>query len=133
MMKDFDENISRVEMVSEMEIRRELRREIANKPMTESERETAINQSILRARGLAAEANAKHHDDQNRLTELFWHDCREDLGYDRFLTDDGIGTLEAEAWDRGHSAGYSEVYQCLIRLCEFVEKLVKGIKPGVSL
>lgn len=132
-MKNFDEYVSSVEVVSEMEIRRELRREIANTPMTESERETAINQSIIRARGLAVEANAKYREDQRRLDAMFWQDCREDLGYDRFLNEDGIGTIEAEAWDRGHSAGYSEVYQCLIRLCEFVEKIVKGIKPGVSL
>ena len=133
MMKDFDEYVSKLNYPSRSEICSRMREEIDAAPMTTRDRNIALADMQQRATEEFVQGRAPYREDQRRLDAMFWHDCREDLGYDRFLNEDGIGTIEAEAWDRGHSAGYSEVYQCLIRLCEFVEKIVKGIKPGVSL
>lgn len=62
----------------------------------------------------------------NDLQKEFFEDARKDLGYENWLTDEGISILEGKAWDDGHKDGYSEVYQQLKELLEFYEDLLKN-------
>lgn len=67
-------------------------------------------------------------EERNRLKVEFWTDCRLNLGYDKWLTERGVRVLEGKAWEMGHSAGYSEVYDYLCDLVDFVREIIKETK-----
>lgn len=71
---------------------------------------------------------APYQAEEQRLTALFWEDCREDLGYTEFLNETGVAALEKEAYDRGHSAGFSEVHCVLSDLTDLARTLVDNRK-----
>jgi hypothetical protein len=55
--------------------------------------------------------------ESNRLYKLFMSDMAEDLGYSDHVK---RPILERMAWDRGHSSGYSEVYNHASELAELL-------------
>jgi len=62
----------------------------------------------------------------SRLEELFYQDCCEDHGYD---PDSDLSRLiYSEAYDRGHSAGYSEVYNYFDSVAAFADNVLEAVK-----
>lgn len=108
--------------------RTQLLEEINNKPMTAAEREEALKQLPARVLEYQREQNAPYIEAAAELEREFWRDVREELGYDQFLTEAGVSVLEAEAYERGHSAGFSEIYNCMRGLVEFCRKIVQHAK-----
>ena len=72
--------------------------------------------------------NQPWNDEQARRDAEFYVDAREELAYDKFLTPEGVAALEYKAHEEGHSAGYSEIYNELIDLADFVENIIKHVK-----
>lgn len=65
-------------------------------------------------------AKQKYQEEASRLTKEFQDDCFEELG----IKDDARRfVMYSEAYDRGHSAGHSEVYSCLGDIVDFVHRL----------
>jgi hypothetical protein len=105
--------------------RAKLIEDIDNTPMTSQER--------LEARDRVAEitrewfnASVKPHNAREWAIQAeFWKDCQEDIGYNKFLSERQCQVLQGYAWERGHSGGYYEVYNCLLDLAEFAKDFVK--------
>jgi len=123
-MKDYTEYQTRVAYPDSRAKKAELLAEIANERLTQVERDTKIAAVPQLVKTWFSSAVQPHYADQQRLTEEFWRDCREDLGYDVFLTKKGVSILEAQAWDEGHANGLPSVYEAASRLAEFAEKIV---------
>lgn len=108
---------------NQIERARERRKEIDDTPMTQAQRVNAHSLVITEVREWFKEAVKPYNQEKARLNAEFWADCREELGYDEFLTDWGVRLVEAEAYERGHSYGYAEIFSALIILVQFVETL----------
>ncbi len=67
----------------------------------ECTKEVVVDKEALRA------ARAAYNAETARLTELFKQDLFEDLGIENNPKRDKLYSI---AWDKGHSAGFSEVY-----------------------
>jgi len=93
--------------------------------MTAEGRTSATKNLAKEVRELVKDKNAGFNKKLKELEEEFWRDAREDLGYDSFLTEEGVKILEGKAWGEGHSSGYSEVYGCLQDLSEFVISILE--------
>jgi hypothetical protein len=128
-MKPFDYySTNTVPYPSLQEYKRKRREEIDNTPMTTAEREQAKNKLHVEAKDWFVAASAPYNEERRRLDAEFWADCLAELGYDKFLNNEGCGVLEAEAWERGHAWGYSEVFNCLCGLVDFVTRIVDTMK-----
>jgi hypothetical protein len=99
---------------------------INSQRLTGQEREDLLAAVPARVRDWFKEAVKPYNEEEHRLEAKFWADCREDIGYDEFLDAEGILTLQCYAWEQGHSGGYHEVYNCLLDLSDFAEKLIKS-------
>jgi hypothetical protein len=93
--------------------------------LTSKEREDSLKNLPKESKKWLDTANFPHTNRLKELNEEFWQDCREDLGYEKFLNEDGVNALEGRAWDEGHSCGYANVYSCLEDLVEFVSCIIK--------
>lgn len=130
-MKSFDYySTNSVEYPNQSEYRKRLVQVINDTPMTAAERDEALEWVHEEARIWFKEAVKPYREEAARLEREFWQDCRGELGYDSFLNSDGVAALEYAAYERGHSAGYSDIYCCLIELAELAEKLVKNGKAA---
>lgn len=69
----------------------------------------------------------KYREEDQRLYELFFEDCRKELGYDKWMTPKGVAMLETEAWGRGHANGYSEVWSYLHDLDIFAKAIANDV------
>lgn len=98
--------------------RKELLDAIDSQPMTKVERDKAYDSVNATVNEWFKEAVKPYNKAKRAIEDKFWADCREDLGYDKLLNEKGIAAVEAAAWDRGHSSGYSEVYHAL---CDYVQ------------
>lgn len=125
-MKDFD-YYSKVdaEYPSLQEIKAKKLAVVAETRLTEKERLEAIKMAEAGAMNEWRDAKKVYDDARGRKDSESWADCRLDLCYDKFLDEDGCSTIESKAWDKGHSAGYSEVYNVLSDLAIMAKKLVK--------
>lgn len=132
-VKDFDEYRSKVEYPDRSAIRDRITKDIDNQPMTKQERDVAYAGVARRVPEEFASAVQPYNTDSNRLQEEFWKDCRDDLGYDAWLIEKGIATLEAKAYEQGHSAGFSEVYGCLSDLSRFLDDIRVEFKGARSM
>lgn len=125
-MKDFDYYAKvDAEHPSLWEIKKKKLAIVAETRLTEKERLEAIKTAEVEAMIEWRAGKKVYNDAQGRKNSEFWADCRLDLGYDKFLDEDGCQALEAKAWEEGHSAGYGEVYGDLSRLVDLAHKLVK--------
>lgn len=98
--------------------------EINETPMTAAERKEALAAVRCRVNQHATEQNRPYRTAEAALEREFWLDARAELGYDKFLTPEGVAALEAKAWDDGHSSGFSEVFFCLGDLTDFCHRIV---------
>jgi len=65
-------------------------------------------------------------EENGRLYELFYRDCCEDHGCD---PDSALSSvIFSEAYDRGHSAGYSEVYSYFDSIASFADRVLEAAK-----
>lgn len=128
MMKEWVEYRTKVEYPSRTQKRNELTDAINKMPLTTKERNERLADVARLVSEWFAEAVIPHRDDEKRLLGEFWYDCRDSLGYEKFLKPDGVKALEAMAWENGHSSGFSEVYGSLVELSELAEVLVKNEK-----
>lgn len=127
-MKGWDEYQTKLPYPDAGAKRNELTDAINNQLLTNDDRKARLNLVSDQVNAWFKEAVKPYNEDRNRLEQEFWDDCRADIGYDAFLNEDGIAELESAAYQDGHSAGYSEVYGCLVRLSELAEKLVKNAR-----
>ena len=64
--------------------------------------------------------------ENGRLEELFYQDCCEDHGCD---PDSDLSRLiYSEAYDRGHSSGYHEVYNYFGSIADFADRVLDSVK-----
>jgi hypothetical protein len=70
------------------------------------------------------EAMKSHRKAQDALIAEFWADCRKEIGYDSWLNPAACVAVEREAWERGHYAGFSEVFNCLTDVVDFASRLL---------
>ncbi len=97
--------------------------EIDSTPLTLDERKRRLDDVPNLVRSWVNGKNRPYHEELRQLTDEFWKDARDDIGYDDWLNDDGISHLESRAWEMGHSNGCSEVYYHLRDLCEFLKDM----------
>jgi acyl-CoA thioesterase len=107
--------------------REKLVKEIDEKRLTAAERK----EELAKVNELVNEwflIEVKPYQEECRKRENeFWIDCREDLGYDTLLNAKGVELLEAYAYERGHSSGFSEIYCELVEVSELVAELAEHI------
>jgi len=89
--------------------------------LTGEERETAKRELQPTIRREFRELNAPHRAALRRKQDEFWADAREDLGYTETLSKEAVAAMESEAWEQGHSDGFSAVYVALQDLWAVVE------------
>jgi len=99
-----------------------------DKPLTAAAREKALADVKRQVREHAAEQNKPYNEAKGKLEAEFWADAREELGYEAFLTAEGVSALEYKAYEDGHSSGHSEVFSQLQDLADFAEKMTKAAK-----
>lgn len=120
-MKDFEEYKTKLEFPSSHAIEAELRQTIANTPMTEKQRVTALQKLPEAVRQKVNTAAIPYREDVARLEAQFWRDCREDIGYSEWLDGEGMEILERTA---GYSViNQSETYSRLCDLAHLAERL----------
>lgn len=102
----------------------ELRDEINSALLTARDRELKLEQINDLVQIWFRDAVKPHNNAEQALLQEFWSDCRTDIGYDKFLTDEGVAALEAAAWERGHASGFSEIYNELCDLADLAKKLI---------
>lgn len=129
-MKDFDYYRYRADEVlpSLSEKKRELIYDIDQQRLTAEERRVALADAPIKARAWFNEAIKPYREAERKLQEEFWADCREDLGYDKFLGPKGVAALEGKAWEDGHAHGFYDVYNHLSELCDLVVVLFSDHK-----
>ncbi len=103
-------------------------RELDEIPMTKKEREDAEKQAQEEVNEIYLKERKKYQEAQNKLDAEFYIDCREDLGYDKFLNEEGCKALESYAYQEGHSGGCGEIYNQLSELTDLAQKLVDNRK-----
>lgn len=109
--------------------KREITDEINAEKLTAEERKAKLADVSRVATAWFHEAVQPYNDRQREIDRQFWADCREDIGYDEFLNEEGCKALEGYAWQEGHSSGYSEVYGYLCEMADLARKLVESAKP----
>lgn len=65
-------------------------------------------------------------EENGRLQEKFYYDCCLDHGCDPGSALSRL--IYSEAYDRGHSAGYSEVYNYFDSVSEFADRVLEAVK-----
>lgn len=98
--------------------------------LTVTERVIALDKLKQQIREHMREKNAPYNEACRSLTSEFWEDAREELGYCACLTPEGISKLESQAYEDGHSSGYSQVYYRLQELWEFFVELYPHMKAS---
>jgi hypothetical protein len=68
--------------------------------------------------------------DEARLINEFTNDLFEDYGVSDHP---GRHVMFSEAWERGHSAGFGEVYNCFSNILDFVKRVEEATKELVKL
>ena len=72
------------------------------------------------------EAQSVYRAEQSRLTNLFYRDCCENVGYD---PDSKLAKIVFDkAYDDGHSSGYHAVWNEMEELSDFADDILKSAK-----
>jgi hypothetical protein len=129
-MKDFEEYRSKLPYPDRSAIRKEVTDEINNQPLTANDRADKLADVSRIVSEKFSVAVKPYSDDEKRLEAEFYKDCREDIGYDKYLHEDGCRILEGHAYQAGHSSGYSEVYGHLCDLSSLVSSLSEHLKAS---
>jgi len=97
-----------------------LKESINSTPLTAAEREEKLKEIPSLVREEEAKVNEAPRERQSQLTEEFWDDCRAELGdYPAAAWE----IIRSEAYEQGHSYGYSEVYSKLTDITSFVDRI----------
>jgi len=104
--------------------------ELDNVPMTKAQRIDAEQNASKVAKARHHELLADFHAEERRLTDLFFADAHDELGIG-YLPKTVLDKLDAMAWDRGHSAGYHEVWNALQDLAELAQ-LAYGVGQAME-
>jgi hypothetical protein len=121
---NFDDYINNIPYPNRNAYKAKLIGEINDQRLTSQERTTLVEGVPNRVHEWFKEAVKPYNEEGARLREKFWANCREDVGYDRFLDDVGVLILEDYAWGEGHSGGYHEVHNSLLDLADLACRLV---------
>lgn len=101
----------------------ELIEKINNCLMTKADRDKEIALVPKKAGEWLIEAVKPYNKQAADIDNQFWADCRAELGYDKNYTENQCLIIQGEAYERGHSAGYEEIYICLQDILFFCDKL----------
>lgn len=104
-------------------VRAAMVKEINDTPMTDAQRKEAMGEVAAMSRTVMAPAMEKYRTAQEAKMREFWQHCRDDLGYPSFLSKSACDAIESFAWDKGHSAGFGEVYGYLSELSELAKRI----------
>jgi hypothetical protein len=107
------------------EFKEKLTKEINDKPMTADQRTAELAAVKRRTTDHFNEKNKPYNTAKTALTNEFWADARAELGYESFLTTQGVAFIELKAYEDGHSHGFSEIFSKLSDLVEFAEKIIQ--------
>jgi len=99
--------------------------EINNTPMTTADRDKALKELKTEVREHMQEKNKPYNTAGRALVEEFWADAREELGYDGFLTPEGVSKLESKAYEDGHAYGFSDVFSKLDDYTDFARLMIE--------
>ena len=113
------------------DIKAKLRELINETPMTADQRDVAMGNLCDEGREEFNKQAMPYNVELAKLDAEFWDDAREDIGYDDFLTDKGVLMIQSEAYDRGHSRGFSCVFGELSKLACFAENIIKESKKSL--
>ena len=123
-MKDFDYyRTNKHEYHDTYFVKRNLKKELDQIPLTVEDRKKREVEISSIAIAEAKKLNQPYHVEQQRLQAEFWADAREDIGYDKYLNEEGVNILESAAYDRGHSGGYADTFSVLEKLADLYERL----------
>ena len=89
-----------------------------------SYRERLLKELVPEINKQIAELNKPYYAAKRQRDAEFYADARKTLGYDKFLNEEGVAYLEGQAYEMGHSLGYSEIYYKLSELAELAEKII---------
>ena len=124
-MKDFDYyRVSNEEYwgyKAQKAFREALEAEINSTPLTAAERKEKLKEVPSLVREEADRQNEAPRARQSKLDSEFWADARDELDND--YPDAVWSAICAEAYDRGHAYGYSEIYSKLVDITDFVDKI----------
>lgn len=106
--------------------------EINQSKMTAVERELALAELPKLVREHRIAVNKPYQEEKAKLTDEFWKDAREELGYEKILNKEGVQALESMAWEDEHAHGFASVFARLEELTDFVKVLVKNVQEVES-
>ena len=128
-MKEFDYYSRNPEKYHDsFAIKRQLIEQIHSEELTTAQREEKLKNASMESIKIAKELNKSYFKESTRLTQEFWFDARESLGYHKWLTSAGVQKLESRAYEEGHAYGYAEVYSKLQDLVGFLEDIRSNFK-----
>lgn len=102
------------------EYKKKLLTELNSEHLTKAEYDTRYNKLYEPLNAWYKEQAEIYYSQENELRDLFWEDARQELGYDKYLTKNGVRILEEKAWADGHAHGYQEVFYHLVELDTFL-------------
>lgn len=88
------------------------------------ERQVAIDKLRVESLAWFKEAVRPYVEETERLKIAFWSDCRDELGYEKFLKQPAVDAIEQSAWEAGHSGGFGEVFNVLTDLVDIARVIV---------
>lgn len=91
--------------------------ELDNTPMTQAQYKMAVEVLKEAAEAHIIALRIAYSNREFDLRDQFYRDAEEDYGFG-FLPDHIKSMIHGYAWDRGHSAGYEEVYNCYAAVVE---------------
>lgn len=68
-----------------------------------------------------------YYEDQQRVVDYWFSEMRKEFG----IPDNIFDICYSEAYDRGHSSGYDEVYQHMLDIVEFAEKIIAANNENI--
>jgi hypothetical protein len=101
----------------------EIIKKINNSPMTQVDRDKEIALVATKVGEWFKHAILPYNEQIAKIDSQFWADCRAAIGYDKDYTESQCLVIQGEAYERGHSGGYAEIYNCLENIVLFCDKL----------
>lgn len=127
-MKKWEEYEYNVPLPDNLGHLRALVKEIDEQLLTAKQRTDAVEAARLQTQAWErAELEQQHKDFQAKQQEFF-DDCREDIGYDDVLTEDGCKKLESFASELAEDESLANHHETLVSLFDMFQALLKHVK-----
>ena len=131
-MQDFSYySFTRAPYVTRKAVEAAMLEKINQAPMTKQERDDALNEMPGQVDAEYIQANRLFREERQAKQDEFWVDCREDLGYSRWMNLEGCRIIEEMAHSKAHAEGYAEIYQHLSGLVEMLRRLRPHLQPSL--